>query len=58
MTQTKKCIRCGKDAKTWTGHVRKRNGTIVLAGWCSKRCSDAWRACHGPFLKKYGEEPA
>ena len=55
MTETTKCIRCGKEAKIWIGHVLKRNGYTVLAGWCSHRCEKAWFAYHGPFCKKYGE---
>lgn len=58
MTQTTKCIRCNRQAEIWTGHVRKRNGKTVLAGWCSKKCMYAWQAYHGSFLKKYGEETA
>jgi hypothetical protein len=58
MTQTTKCIRCGKEAKFWTGHVRKRNGDVVLAGWCSERCKKSWIGLCGPFKKKYGEESA
>ena len=58
MIQTKKCIRCGKEARTWCGHVKKRNGKAVLAGWCSKRCLDIGASCHGPFMKKHGEEEA
>ncbi len=56
MTQTKKCIRCNKKAKIWTGYVLKRNNKNVLAGWCSDRCCNLWYAYHGPFLKKFGEE--
>ena len=56
MTQTTKCIRCGKQAKIWVGHVVKRNGDIVLAGWCGRRCIKAWKGYCGSFLKKYGEE--
>jgi hypothetical protein len=56
MTQTKKCIRCGKEAKIWTGYVQKRNNEQVLAGWCSKACIEACRGLCGPFKKKYGEE--
>ena len=58
MTQTTKCIRCGKRAKIWCGHIRKRNGRAVLAGWCSHRCERAWMAYRGQFYKKYGEESA
>jgi hypothetical protein len=56
MTHTKKCIRCGKFAKMWTGHLLKKNGKQVLAGWCSQRCITAWKGYYGPFLKKHGEE--
>ena len=42
MTQTTKCIRCGKQAKMWTG-------------WCSRCCIKVWRACHGWFRREYGE---
>lgn len=56
MTQTKKCIRCGKDARMWTGHVLKNDGKSVCAGWCSKSCINAWTGYCGPFLKKHGEE--
>lgn len=55
MTQTTKCIRCGKQAKIWTGHVKKRNGDAILAGWCSDRCIQAWEGYHGLFRRKYGE---
>lgn len=58
MTQTTKCIRCGKLAKMWGGHVLKRNGKAVLAGWCGRRCMGIWNAYHGPFSRKYGEEKA
>jgi len=58
MTQTKKCIRCGKEAKMWAGHVRKRDGKAVLAGWCSRRCVNAWKGYYGPFRWKHGEEKA
>jgi len=56
-TMTKKCIRCGKPAKSWMGHVCKRNGTKVTAGWCSKRCRNARQGYCGLYKAKYGEEP-
>lgn len=56
MTQTTKCIKCGKQAKKWTGHILKRNGDTVLAGWCSGRCIHKWIGYHGLFRKKYGEQ--
>lgn len=35
--QTKKCVRCGKTAKRWGGHVL-RGREKIIAGWCSQRC--------------------
>lgn len=58
MTQTTKCVRCGKSAKMWTGYVLKRFGKKVLAGWCSNNCNILWNAYYGPFKKKHGEEQA
>lgn len=60
MTQTTKCIKCGKPAKMWTGHVQKRNGEHILAGWCSKRCEEIiagkFQGYCGSFRQELGEE--
>ncbi len=58
--QTTKCISCGKTAYTWTGHVRKRNGQKVLAGWCSslqcyKKVQSDSKGCYGRFKRSFGE---
>ena len=40
--QTTRCVRCYKPAKFWSGYVLQQTATrkeIILAGWCSKRCS-------------------
>ena len=56
-TQTKKCVRCGKPAEMWCGYVEKRSGIRVEAGWCSKRCADAWIGRVGRFVaSEHGEE--
>ncbi|UCG02477.1 MAG: hypothetical protein JSW11_00495 [Candidatus Heimdallarchaeota archaeon] len=56
MTQTKKCIKCGKTARIWSGHVQTKDGRKVLAGWCSEECinsiSDGY---FGRFFKIFGE---
>ncbi len=30
---TIKCVRCGKKANIWTGHI-KNNTVVAIAGWC------------------------
>ena len=35
MMQTKNCVRCGRPAKFWCGHVMLKNGERIMAGWCS-----------------------
>lgn len=39
MKQTVCCVRCGKAAKLWCGHVLAGEKKII-AGWCSKRCQE------------------
>lgn len=60
MTQTTKCVRCGKPANRWTGHVVKANGEHVLAGWCSKDCREIiageFQGYCGKLIWKHGEE--
>ena len=41
MAYTTKCVRCLKPAKVWGGHVTGGPRSLILAGWCSDRCSDA-----------------
>ena len=43
--ETMNCVRCGKPAKIWSGHVdyfkytgNKMRRVSVIAGWCSNRC--------------------
>ena len=52
MKQTKRCVRCLKKAKIWSGHVLRR-GKWVIAGWCSHKCSNAVGFC-GQWTKKMG----
>ena len=56
MAQTKKCIRCGEDAKLWAGNVLKSNGDIIAAGWCFNCDQYAYYVYHGSFKEEYGEE--
>lgn len=35
------CVRCGSPATSWCGHVIKRDGFHVIAGWCSDDCRNA-----------------
>lgn len=32
--QTTCCVRCGKVAKTWAGHVLAKDRKKITAGWC------------------------
>ena len=54
--QTKKCIRCSKPAKVWTGFVVDRWYATVIAGWCGKRCMRAWSSYHGLYATRMGKE--
>jgi hypothetical protein len=63
--QTKGCIRCGKRAASWYGHVHVdvghgRQRKYVLAGWCKKDLEPVrqqiwlleatlWKRCMGCF---------
>jgi hypothetical protein len=65
MRQTKRCIRCGKRASSWFGHVHVLRGQgrgrrTVLAGWCKKDLEPVreqitlleatlWKGCMGCF---------
>lgn len=53
--QTINCVRCGKLATQWTGHVIKPNGVEVFAGWCDK-CVDC-RGFSGRWSEDMGEQP-
>lgn len=61
---TKNCIRCGKPARFWSGHVH-RDGDRLTAGWCSAECYDAGvdrkkrkcAGCFGPWRRKDGVAP-
>ena len=40
--ETRYCVRCGKPAKFWGGHLLIEKGNTkksIIAGWCSKKCS-------------------
>jgi hypothetical protein len=54
--QTKRCVRCQKSARLWSGFVAQRDGRPVLAGWCGKTCSRAWFGYHGSYRASFGRE--
>lgn len=37
--KTKYCVKCGKTALVWCGHVLRKEER-VMAGWCSQTCQD------------------
>ena len=52
--RTKNCIRCGKKAKFWSGHVLDGK-KIYLAGWCSHRCFNV-PGFVGRYIKDMGKQ--
>lgn len=54
MLITKRCIRCGKEAKMWTGHILDGKKTVI-AGWCTNRCLNAYRGCYGKYEESMGK---
>lgn len=53
-SQTTKCIRCGKPAVLWTGHVRTKAGEQITAGWCKGACKRIWAGYFGPYKASMG----
>jgi len=66
--ETGNCVRCGKPAKFWSGHVdyfqyigNKMRRVSVIAGWCSNRCFNN-RGFKGMYFawmgSRNGEQPS
>ena len=36
--ETRRCVKCFKKAKIWSGHVIDKHGGGIIAGWCSQKC--------------------
>jgi hypothetical protein len=61
VVDTANCVRCGKPATKWSGWVELRTADKikkVTAGWCSYRCLNFWRTCHGRYdARVHGKAP-
>lgn len=55
MRLTAKCVYCGREAETWTGHVITEQGKHVIAGWC-KRHSKVPDGFFGHYRKWMGKQ--
>lgn len=64
MEGTSNCIKCGKPAKLYSGHLKARKkmalGNLIdieiSAGWCSEKCHDSMKSDeNGCFGRYYNE---
>lgn len=64
--RTRNCIKCGRPAIMWSGHVIRINDDksmklqrliwdVITAGWCSKKCMDTIGFC-GQYTENMGVE--
>jgi len=54
--KTKNCVRCGKPAKFYSGHVLDGKKKVT-AGWCSERCANVmgFRGHYAKHMEKVRE---
>lgn len=57
--RTTQCVRCGKKARMFTGHVLTKKREDVIAGWCSNRCHNILytlklKGCYGMHSEAMG----